>query len=236
MNQKILPIQQELRSFANEQIAKKSRTFMKSYKGGYGEGDFFLGLRVPVIREMAKQNHDLSMKDTLVLVKSKYHEERMLGLILLVNKYKKSKIEKEHERIYQVYIKHFKYINNWDLVDITCPHIVGKHLMGRDRSILYTWVKSSDIWTRRIAMVTNWWFVRKGDLRDVFKMAKLLRNDEHDLIHKAVGWMLREAGKKDQAQLEAFLKNNTTKMPRVMLRYSIEKFSDKKRKYYLNLK
>ncbi len=233
MNKKILPIQQELRSLADPEIAKKSRMYMRAYEGGYGEGDCFLGLRVPFIRKTAKEHIDISFEDTIFLIKSKFHEERMLGLILLVYKYQKTKIEKEHIKIYKIYIKHFKYINNWDLVDITCPHIIGKHLMNRDRSILYDWIKSKDLWTRRIGMLANWWFVRKGDLKDVFNMAKILLHDDHDLMHKAVGWMLREAGKKDQAKLEKFLNTHCKKMPRVMLRYSIEKLPPKKRKDYL---
>ena len=127
----------------------------------------------------------------------------------------------------------FKYINNWDLVDCSSPYIVGTYLLNRDRKILYTWVKSDHLWTKRIAMVANWWFIRKGDLREVFKMAELLLNDEHDLIHKVVGWMLREVGNRDLIKEKAFLKAHYKTMPRVMLRYSIEKFSKEDRKKYL---
>ncbi len=157
----------------------------------------------------------------------------MLGLLILVNKYQKAESNEVEQKIFQIYISHFKYINNWDLVDVTCPHIVGKHLMDKDRELLYKWAKSDDLWTRRIAMITNWWFVRKGDLKDVFKISKILLNDEHDLIHKAVGWMLREAAKKDLAKSEAFLKKHYKKMPRTMLRYAIEKFPETKRQKYL---
>ncbi len=150
-----------------------------------------------------------------------------------MNKYKKSKNECGQESLYQLYITHFKYINNWDLVDVTCPHIIGKHLMNKDRAILYEWAKSDNLWTKRIAMITNWWFVRNGDLSDVFKISKILLSDEHDLIHKAVGWMLREAGKKEINKLESFLKSHYIKMPRTMLRYAIEKFPEKKRQRYL---
>ncbi len=235
MKEKILPIQQELRSLADSAIAKRSRVYTKSYAGGYGEGDSFLGLRVPIIRKAAKDNPDLPIKDIKFLIKSKFHEERMLGLVFLVNLYKKVKTDSEEEKIFKIYVKHFKYINNWDLVDTSCPHIVGKYLMNRDRSILYEWIKSDDLWIRRIGMLANWWFVRKGDLKDVFKMAKILLKDDEDLMHKAVGWMLREAGKKDQTRLEKFLNLHAHKMPRVMLRYSIEKFTPSKRKKYLNL-
>ncbi len=228
-----IEIQRKFREYLNEEYALKSNRFFKSKKGEYGYGDIFLGIRSPIIRMVAKENVHLSISDTKKLIKSKYHEERLLGLIILVNKYKKAKDESEQEQYYQIYINSFKYINNWDLVDVTCPHIIGKHLMKRDRSILYEWAQSDDLWTKRIAMITNWWFVRKGDLKDVFKIAKILLKDEHDLIHKAVGWMLREAAKKDMVAAEKFLKRHYTKMPRTMLRYAIEKFPEKKRQKYL---
>jgi 3-methyladenine DNA glycosylase AlkD len=226
-------IQKELRKLADPLTAKKNTYFFKTNKGEYGHGDIFLGIKVPVLRIIAKENISLSILDTKQLVRSKYHEERLLGLLILVNKYKKAATDAEKEKIYQVYITHFKYINNWDLVDVTCPHIVGIHLMNKDRAILYTWAKSEDLWIKRIAMITNWWFVRKGDLSEVFKISKILLTDEHDLIHKAVGWMLREAGKKDMNSLESFLKIHYEKMPRTMLRYAIEKFPERKRQSYL---
>ena len=130
----------------------------------------------------------------------------------------------------------FKYINNWDLVDVTCPHIMGKHLMNKDRAILYECAKSDNLWTKRIAMITNWWFVRNGDLSDVFKISKILLSDEHDLIHKAVGWMLREAGKKDEPRLKKFLDKYASTMPRTCLRYAIEKFGESERQKYLKIK
>jgi 3-methyladenine DNA glycosylase AlkD len=226
-------IQLEFRKLTNDKYALKSNRFFKNKKGEYGYGDIFLGIRSPIIRKFAKENILLSITDTKKLIKSKYHEERLLGLIILVNKYKIAKDEAQQIKYYSIYIKHFKYINNWDLVDVTCPHIVGKHLMDRDRSILYDWAKSDDLWTKRIAMITNWWFVRKGDLKDVFKIAKILLKDEHDLIHKAVGWMLREAAKKDMEAAEKFLKKYYLNMPRTMLRYAIEKYPEKKRQKYL---
>ena len=222
----------EFRELGSEKIAEHSMKFFKTGKGEYGEGDKFLGIRVPVIRKFAKTHTDLSIIKTKKLIQSKFHEERLLGLIILVNKYKKSD-DIQKEEIYQIYLSSFKYINNWDLVDVTCPHIIGVHLMDRDRSIIYEWAKSDDLWTKRIAMITNWWFVRKGDLREVFKVAKILLSDEHDLIHKAVGWMLREAYKKDEAKTNKFLKSHYKKMPRVMLRYAIEKHPETIRQKYL---
>lgn len=229
----MLQVQSDLRSFACKDYSKKCKRFFKTAPGEYGHGDQFLGVKTPAIRKLAKEYVSLSFTKCRKLINSKYHEERLCGLIILVNKYSLAKEEANQEKIYQEYIKSFKYINNWDLVDVTCPHVVGKHLFNKDRSILYEWIKSEDLWTRRIGMLANWWFVRKGDLSDVFKMSKALIADEHDLIHKAVGWMLREAGKKDIELLEKYLNKNYKKMPRTMLRYSIEKFPSAKRQKYL---
>jgi len=223
---------QEFRKLASKRVAKASMRFFKTAKGEYGEGDIFLGIRSPELRAFAKKHVALSTTKTKKLIKSKYHEERLLGLIILVNKYNQAD-EPEKELIYKLYTSVFKYINNWDLVDVTCPHIVGAHLLNRDRSVLYDWARSKDLWTKRIAMVTNWWFIRNGDLKDVYKIAKILLNDEHDLIHKAVGWMLREAYKKNSDRTDRFLKSHYSKMPRTMLRYAIEKHPEVQRQKYL---
>jgi len=223
----------EIRALANEDRAKHSLRFFKTDKGEYGYGDIFLGVRVPKIRLIAKKHINISNKDMRTLIGSKYHEERLLGLIILVNKYSKSKSEKDRNKLYNTYISSFKYVNNWDLVDVTCPHVIGKHLMDKNRSILYTWAKSEDLWIKRIAIISTHFFIRKNDLQDTFKIAEILLNDEHDLIHKAVGWMLREAGKRDIKKEEIFLKKHYKTMPRTMLRYSIEKFPEPKRQKYL---
>tara|TARA_Y100000590_G_scaffold432376_1_gene548329 strand:+ start:486 stop:1184 length:699 start_codon:yes stop_codon:yes gene_type:complete len=223
----------EIRALANKEIAKHSLRFFKTGKGEYGHGDIFLGVRTPQIRLIAKKHIGISTTEMKTLIKSKYHEERLLGLIILVNKYSKAKDEKSKNQLYKIYVSSFKYVNNWDLVDVTCPHIIGKHLMDNDRSILYSWAKSDDLWTKRIAIVSTHWFIRKNDLQDTFKIAEMLLNDEHDLIHKAVGWMLREAGKRDLEKEEIFLKKHYKNMPRTMLRYSIEKFPEPKRQKYL---
>lgn len=228
-----MEVQKKIRAMACAEISKKSSNFSKVGVGEYGYGDIFLGVRTPFVRALAKEYIDLNISDVKILIKSKYHEERLLGLIILVNKYGKAKSDNDKERFYQIYIKSFKYINCWDLVDVTCPHIVGKHLIDKDRSVLYSWAKSDHLWTKRIAMITNWWFVRKGDLEDVFDIAQILLDDDHDLIHKAVGWMLREAAKKDMPRTEKFLKNRYSKMPRTMLRYAIERFPEGKRQKYL---
>ncbi|NQY42601.1 MAG: DNA alkylation repair protein [Legionellales bacterium] len=226
-------LQKEFRKLACKKTAEHSQRFFKTAKGEYGYGDVFLGIRVPVIRKFAKDHHDLPITLIKNLIKSPYHEERLLGLIILINKYDLSKSITEKQNFYKLYINHFKYINNWDLVDVTCPYIVGKHLIDKDRAVLYSWAKSEHLWTRRIAIVTNLWFIRKSDLQDIFKISKILLNDKHDLIHKAVGWMLRESWKKNAQLAESFLIKHYKKMPRTMLRYAIEKFSENKRQKYL---
>ena len=227
-------IPSQFRKLSDSQIAEHSQKFFKTGPGEYGYGDVFLGIRMPVIRKFAKDHgQDLSRPQIQVLIQSKYHEERMLGLIILVNQYKKVQTDKEKNSAYNFYIKNFKFINNWDLVDVTCPHIIGPHLIDKDRDVLYKWARSKDLWVKRISIVTNWWFIRKNDLKDVFKISQILLQDDHDLIHKAVGWMLREAGKKDLKKLETFLQKNHQKMPRTMLRYAIERFPESKRQRYL---
>ena len=224
---------EEIRALANKEIAQHSLRFFKTDKGEYGHGDIFLGIRAPKIRLIAKKHIDISITDMKTLIQSKYHEERFLGLIILVNKYAKTKDKKNRNQLYKIYVSSFKYINNWNLVDVTCPHVTGKHLIDKDRTILYKWAKSEDLWTKRIAMISTFYFIRKNDLEDIFKIAEILLHDEHDLIHKAVGWMLREAGKRDLKREETFLKKYYKTMPRTMLRYSIEKFPETKRQKYL---
>ena len=224
---------EEIRALANKEIAQHSLRFFKTDKGEYGHGDLFLGVRAPKIRLIAKKHIDISITDMKTLICSKYHEERFLGLIILVNKYAKTKDKKNRNQLYKIYVSSFKYINNWNLVDVTCPHVTGKHLIDKDRTILYKWAKSEDLWTKRIAMISTFYFIRKNDLDDTFKIADMLLQDEHDLIHKAVGWMLREAGKRDIKKEETFLKKHYKTMPRTMLRYSIEKFPETKRQKYL---
>ena len=224
---------EEIRALANKEIAQHSLRFFKTDKGEYGHGDLFLGVRAPKIRLIAKKHIDISITDMKTLIQSKYHEERFLGLIILVNKYAKTKDKKNRNQLYKIYVSSFKYINNWNLVDVTCPHVTGKHLIDKDRTILYKWAKSEDLWAKRIAMVSTFSFIRKNDLEDTFKIAEILLHDEHDLIHKAVGWMLREAGKRDLKREETFLKKYYKTMPRTMLRYAIEKFPETKRQKYL---
>ena len=226
-------IQRELNELANPKIAEHSQRFFKTGPGEYGYGDVFLGIRVPVLRQVAKKYVQLSLAEIETLLGSTYHEERLTGLLILVKQYDQARTEGEKEAVYQFYLNHFPAINNWDLVDTSSPYIVGRHLMDRDRSVLYQWARSEHLWTRRIAMISQWWLIRNGDLSEVFSLAEILLEDSQDLIHKAVGWMLREAAKKDLIQAEAFLKQHYQSMPRTMLRYSIEKFPDAKRQRYL---
>lgn len=228
--------QKQFRQLANKDRARSSQRFFKTGKGEYGEGDLFLGISSPEIRTFAKNQHGLKLPQVSQYIKSPYHEERLLGLIMLVNRYAKADDEKAQEIIYSFYIKHFPFINNWDLVDVSCPHVIGRHLEKRDKKILLTWAKSENFWTRRIAMVSNWWLIRQGDLSYVYRVAEILLNDPHDLIHKAVGWMLREAGKAEPGLTLDFIEKHGSGMPRTMLRYAIERFPEKQRKKLLEIK
>jgi len=222
-----------LRQQSDPKIAEKCLRFFKTGEGEYGHGDLFLGLRTPFLRQVAKDHHTLSLPSTLSLLKSKFHEERLCALFILVLKYQKATSGTQKTEVYKGYVKSFPYVNNWDLVDSSSPYIVGRHLIDRDRRILYTWARAPHLWTRRIAMLSNWWFIRKGDLSEVFKLSKILLDDEEDLMHKAVGWMLREAGKKDVSVLTEFLESNFKNIPRTTLRYAIEKYPEVQRKRML---
>ena len=222
----------QLKKAANKRDAEILQWFFKTGKGEYGEGDKFLGIKVPGIRAIAKKNKDLTYKEIQKALKSKYHEERLAALLILVENYSKCSKE-EKDKIAEFYLANTKHINNWDLVDLTAPKILGKHLVDKNRKILYTFARSADLWERRIAILSTFEFIRNKDFKDSLKISKILLKDEHDLIHKAVGWMLREIGKRDLAVEEDFLLKHYNKMPRTMLRYAIEKFPERKRRAYL---
>lgn len=225
-------LKKELKKLADSRQAKVLQGFFKTGKGEYGEGDIFLGIKVPVQRRVAKEFKDLIFVDLQKLLNSKIHEERLIALFILISQYGEVN-EIEKKKIYNFYLKNTNNINNWDLVDLSAPNIVGNYLLNKDRKFLYKLVKSKNLWERRIAVLACFIFIRNNDFRDILKFSKILIDDRHDLIHKAVGWMLREVGKRDAKILENFLNEYSKKMPRTMLRYAIEKFSDKKRKGYL---
>lgn len=226
-------IKKEIREFADPGKAKLLQGFFKTGKGEYGEGDRFLGVKVPESRGVAgKYFSEVGLSDIGELIGSSFHEDRLTGLIMLVKKFERAG-EKEKKKIFDFYLAHSGRVNNWDLVDLTAPNIVGKWLVGRDRKIIYKLVRSENIWERRIAMVSTLSFIKEKDLGDVFRIAEMLLGDGEDLMHKAAGWMLREAGKKDEKSLVAFLEKNKRVMPRTMLRYAIERFDEKRRKEFL---
>ncbi|MFH1781531.1 MAG: DNA alkylation repair protein, partial [Patescibacteria group bacterium] len=214
-------IKQELQNLADSKQAENLQRFFKTGKGEYGEGDFFIGLRVPQIRKIVnKEYKDTSLADIEKLLHSNIHEHRMTALLLLVKKFEKAN-KQEQEEIYNLYLKNTKYINNWDLVDVTTPNIVGTYLLEKDRTILYKLVKSKDLWEKRISILATFPFIRNNDFEDSLKISEILLTDNHDLIHKAVGWMLREVGNRDIKTEEIFLNKHCKKMPRTMLRYAI---------------
>ena len=226
-------IKRSLSACADKEKAKILQGFFKTGIGQYGEGDIFLGVVVPKLRKICKDFwKTISISEIQGMLNSKIHEERLLALFMLVEKYKKSE-DKEKKEIFEFYLSNTRNINNWDLVDLSAPNIVGDYLLGTNRRILYKLVKSKNLWERRISVLSTFAFIRKGEFEDALKISEILISDEHDLIHKAVGWMLREIGKRDLNVLKAFLKTRYKTMPRTMLRYSIEKFPEDLRKKYL---
>ncbi len=227
-------LRKELKSHAQPERAKFHARFFKTGPGEYGEGDKFLGLPVPKTRKVARQFRELSFVNIEKCLASKWHEERFAGLLILVDQFKRAKDEKTQKTIYQFLIKHVNSMNNWDLVDTIVHHIIGVYLFERDRKLLYQYVKSKSLWKRRIAIISTYYFIKEKDFDDTLALAEILLHDKEDLIHKAVGWMLREVGNRDRKTEEAFLKKHYKTMPRTMLRYAIEKFPETLRKKYLH--
>lgn len=224
-------VQKTLRQFKNPQYAAHSQKFFKTGKGEYGEGDVFLGIRVPQVRKVAKQFKELSFKECEQLLKSKFHEERLLALVILVHKFQKGD-EKIKERIFKLYLRSPKYINNWDLVDVSAHKILGPYVEGKDLSVLDELAQSKNLWKRRMAMISTFHFLRDRNFSPILRVAKILLNDDHDLIHKAVGWALREVGNRHLNTEKEFLKKYYKTMPKTMLRYAVEKFPKELRKKY----
>jgi len=245
MSQKII---QELMNLKDEKKRKTLQKFFKTGKEEYGEGDLFLGIKVPETRQIAKNNKCLILKDIQELLNNKYHEVRLCGFIILVDKYEETKNKKKKKRknkenehskedIVNFYLKNLKFANNWDIVDLSCYKILGDYIAEHKekRKILFELMKSNNIWERRVAIVSTFALIRKNEIDEVYLISEKLLNDKEDLIHKAVGWMLREAGKRDDARLKKFLEKHAMNMPRTMLRYSLEKFSEKDKSKFMNL-
>jgi 3-methyladenine DNA glycosylase AlkD len=225
-------IRKRLRQFASKEKAKVLQGFFKTGPGEYGDGDVFLGVVVPDIRRVAKEFRDASLGEITMLLASTVHEERLLALLMLVHTYGGGD-DRLKRKIYSLYLKNTNYINNWDLADLSAPNIVGAFLLDKSRKPLYAFARSKDLWKRRIAIVATFAFIKQNDFDDTLGIAKILLTDEHDLLHKAVGWMLREVGKRSLPVEEKFLRQHYKKMPRTMLRYAIERFPEGKRQRYL---
>jgi len=202
------------------------------WPGQYGEGDAFLGIMVPTLRKLSREFTPISVDEAFALLQSKWHEARILALMILVRKYERGD-EQARQEIYRRYLASTSRINNWDLVDVSAPAIVGAYLLDRDRAPLFALAKSSSLWERRTAVISTQHFIRHGAVDDTLRIAEVLLDDGHDLIHKATGWMLREVGKRDQKVLERFLRKHARHMPRTMLRYAIERFPEELRRRYV---
>jgi len=227
-------ILQELFSVANPAKAKFLQGFFKTGKGQYAEGDVFLGIVVPVTRNIVKENKTLPLSEIQILLDSEYHEARLAGLLFLVQQFKKAKTEKEQKEIFDFYLENARKANNWDLVDVTCRDVIGLYLLDKDdRSVLYRLAESDNLWEQRIAIVSTWIFIKHKQYDDTLALSEKLLTHKHDLMHKAIGWMLREVGKKDRETLFEFLDKHHKTMPRTALRYAIEHFSPEKKAYYM---
>ena len=225
-------IEQRLHDVAEPERALALQRFFRTGPGQYGEGDVFMGVRVPELRGLVKEYRGTPLKQTLTLLRSQYHESRLLALLLMVDAYQRTD-DATRQTIYDAYLANTRRINSWDLVDSSAEQIVGAHLFTRDRSLLDVLAKSASLWERRIAIIATFHFIRQNQFDDTLRIAELLLHDREDLIHKAVGWMLREVGKRDRAVEEEFLRAHYRTMPRTMLRYAIEKFEPAVRQKYL---
>lgn len=229
-------VQKEIKTLANRAKAYHLQKYFQTAPGQYGQGDIFLGLTVPQVRKIATKHKEISLKEIEILIRSEFHEERLCGLVILTKQNKATKEIRSKKRIFNLYLRMLNagHINNWDLVDVSAP-IIGDYLIELEDPyiLLIRLSKSSSLWQRRVAIVFTFAFIRTGDVVPTFEIAKLLLDDKHDLIHKAVGWALREAGKLNGIELRNFLREHSHKMPRTMLRYSIEKFSERERKKWL---
>jgi 3-methyladenine DNA glycosylase AlkD len=225
-------VQKRLKELSNPEHAAISQKFFKTGPGQYGEGDLFIGVRVPVLRKLAGQFKALPFNECKILLRSAIHEERLFALLIFVHMFNQGAVDVK-KNIYQLYLRSTEFINNWDLVDTSAEHIVGAYLTDRSKRPLYSLARSKNLWERRIAIMATFRYVKNHAFSDTLKLSKILLDDPHDLIHKAAGWMLREIGKRDLKAEETFLREHYKNMPRTMLRYAIEKFPEKKRQQYL---
>ena len=228
MKQLTKTITNELQALSDAEKQEIFPKFFKAGKGEYGEGDRFLGVTIPNIRAIAKLHKDISMEEIQDLIQSEWHEVRLCALIIMVEKSKK-KDEALRKELFNLYLSQTERINNWDLVDLSCRFIIGEYLLDKSRDILYQLAQSPLLWDNRIAIVSTYAFIRKGQLEDTYALSDLMMHHPHDLMHKAIGWMLREAGKRDSERLYDYVMSHRADMPRTMLRYAIEKFSPKER-------
>ena len=228
----IKKVKRDLRKLADFEKANILQRFFKTQKGEYGEGDIFLGIIIPNTRKVAKKYKDLKLSEVKKILYSKIHEERLCALLILVDKFENGN-DVEKVKVFEFYIKNAKQANNWDLVDLSAPRIVGRFLIDKPKDLLYKFAVSKNLWEKRISIISTYTFIKEEKYEDTFKIAEILMGDKHDLIHKAVGWMLREVGKKSLKDEEKFLKKYYRKMPRTMLRYAIERFREEKRIVYL---
>ncbi|WP_394173341.1 DNA alkylation repair protein [Thalassotalea litorea] len=226
-------IETDVVALGDPEIAQHSKRFFKTGKGEYGEGDVFVGIRVPSLRKLVPKLKEIELEELGKLQQCQYHEIRLLALFILVKKYQLAKTETAQKRLVDFYLNHLAWVNNWDLVDSSAHHILGHYLLNHDKSMLYKLALSDDLWTRRVAMITTFRFIKHNQFEPTLKLATMLINDKEDLMHKACGWMLREIFRQDRQVLDTYLKNHYQQMPRTMLRYAIEKHEPEVRKMYL---
>lgn len=226
-------LKKDLQRFASPAKANILARYFKTSKGEYGEGDVFLGVNVPEVRSVVKKYMHLSLDDIKLLLQSKIHEHRATGLMILVEQFKKAS-EAGKEKLIDFYLKSMKYVNNWDLVDSSAHQLLGEWLHNKPKALLHRLAKSKNLWERRISIIATYAFIKRRQFAHTLQIAESLMHDSHDLLHKAVGWMLREVGKREQHVLERFLTKHAHHMPRTMLRYAIERFPEKRRKHYLS--
>jgi len=225
----------ELQSVGTPDKAAHLQKYFKTGPGQYGEGDVFIGVVVPHTRSIAKANLGMPFPEICILLKSEFHEARLCALLILTERFKKAK-EKDRKEIFEFYFKNVSCVNNWDLVDLSCPTVVGMYLLDKERNILYKLAESNCLWEQRIAIVSTYAFIRENEFYDTLELSKKLLTHKHDLMHKAVGWMLREVGKRDRRTLTDFLEEYATKLPRTTLRYAIEHYPEPERLYFLKKK